>query len=118
MQEEFESFLFFAIVCALISIHNILNVETSYILEILFYVNIILTILFYLKGIYYSKCCRCNRKVPVRRQNIGRIMSGQMPLCQTCKLIYGFDFVYSMTNTGGNLCTKGKEIVITNYEIE
>ena len=44
MQEEFESFLFFAIVCALISIHNILNVETSYILEILFYVNIILTI--------------------------------------------------------------------------
>ena len=32
--------------------------------------------------------------------------------------IYGFDFVYSMTNTGGNLCTKGKEIVITNYEIE
>ena len=32
--------------------------------------------------------------------------------------IYNFDFVYSMTNTGGNLCTKGKEIVITNYEIE
>ena len=90
---------FFAIVCALISFHNILNVETSYILEILFYVNIIVTILFYLKGIYYSKCCRCNRKVPVRRQNIGRIMSGQMPLCQTCKLIYGFDFV---VETEGN----------------
>jgi DNA adenine methylase len=32
--------------------------------------------------------------------------------------IYSFDFVYSMTNTGGNLCKLGKEIVITNYEIE
>lgn len=31
--------------------------------------------------------------------------------------IYSFDFVYSMTNTGGNLCKSGKEIVITNYEI-
>lgn len=31
--------------------------------------------------------------------------------------IYGFDFVYSMTNTGGNLCKMGKEIVITNYQI-
>lgn len=31
--------------------------------------------------------------------------------------IYSFDFVYSMTNTGGNLCKNGKEIVITNYEI-
>lgn len=31
--------------------------------------------------------------------------------------IYGFDFVYSMTNTGGNLCKSGKEIVITNYDI-
>lgn len=32
--------------------------------------------------------------------------------------IYSFDFVYSMTNTGGNLCKKGGEIVITNYEVE
>ena len=32
--------------------------------------------------------------------------------------IYSFDFVYSMTNTGGNLCKLGKEIVITNYPIE
>ena len=32
--------------------------------------------------------------------------------------IYSFDFVYSMTNTGGHLCKEGKEIVITNYEIE
>lgn len=32
--------------------------------------------------------------------------------------IYSFDFVYSMTNTGGNLCKLGKEIVITNYKIE
>lgn len=32
--------------------------------------------------------------------------------------IYSFDFVYSMTNTGGNLCKTGKEIVITNYKIE
>ena len=32
--------------------------------------------------------------------------------------IYDFDFVYSMTNTGGNKCKTGKEIVITNYEIE
>lgn len=31
--------------------------------------------------------------------------------------IYSFDFVYSMTNTGGNLCKEGKEIVITNYKI-
>ena len=31
--------------------------------------------------------------------------------------IYSFDFVYSMTNTGGNDCKKGKEIVITNYEV-
>lgn len=31
--------------------------------------------------------------------------------------IYSFDFVYSMTNTGGNLCKKGGEIVITNYSI-
>jgi DNA adenine methylase len=31
--------------------------------------------------------------------------------------IYSFDFVYSMTNTGGNLCKNGKEIVITNYSI-
>lgn len=31
--------------------------------------------------------------------------------------IYSFNFVYSMTNTGGNLCKSGKEIVITNYEI-
>lgn len=84
---------FFIIICAMISFLNILNGETSYTLEILFYINIILSILFYLKGIYHSKCCRCNRKVPVRRQNIGRIMSGQMPLCSTCKLIYGFDFV-------------------------
>lgn len=32
--------------------------------------------------------------------------------------IYGFDFIYSMTNTGGNTCKKGKEIIITNYDIE
>lgn len=32
--------------------------------------------------------------------------------------IYDFDFVYSMTNAGGNKCKTGKEIVITNYEIE
>lgn len=32
--------------------------------------------------------------------------------------IYSFDFVYSMTNTGGNLCKKGGEIVITNYKID
>lgn len=32
--------------------------------------------------------------------------------------IYSFDFVYAMTNTGGNLCKTGKEIVITNYDIE
>lgn len=32
--------------------------------------------------------------------------------------IYSFDFVYSMTNTGGNLCKTGKEIVITNYNVE
>lgn len=32
--------------------------------------------------------------------------------------IYDFDFVYSMTNTGGNKCKIGKEIVITNYKIE
>lgn len=32
--------------------------------------------------------------------------------------IYSFDFVYSMTNTGGNSCKNGKEIVITNYDIE
>lgn len=32
--------------------------------------------------------------------------------------IYSFDFIYSMTNTGGNTCKNGKEIVITNYEIE
>ena len=31
--------------------------------------------------------------------------------------IYNFDFVYSMTNTGGNNCKIGKEIVITNYKI-
>lgn len=31
--------------------------------------------------------------------------------------IYSFDFVYSMTNTGGNSCKKGKEIVITNYDV-
>ena len=31
--------------------------------------------------------------------------------------IYNFDFVYSMTNTGGNSCKNGKEIVITNYDI-
>ena len=30
--------------------------------------------------------------------------------------IYGFDFVYSMTNVGGNLCKEGKEIIITNYQ--
>jgi len=30
---------------------------------------------------------------------------------------YNFDFVYSMTNTGGNDCKEGKEIVITNYPI-
>lgn len=32
--------------------------------------------------------------------------------------IYSFDFVYSMTNTGGNNCKLGKEIVITNYDIK
>lgn len=32
--------------------------------------------------------------------------------------IYSFDFTYSMTNTGGNKCKVGKEIVITNYELE
>ena len=31
--------------------------------------------------------------------------------------IYSFDFVYSMTNTGGNTCKSGKEIVITNYKV-
>ena len=31
--------------------------------------------------------------------------------------IYDFDFVYTMTNTGGNTCKIGKEIVITNYDI-
>ena len=30
--------------------------------------------------------------------------------------IYDFDFVYSMTNTGGNRCKIGKEIIITNYD--
>ena len=84
---------FFAIVCALISFVNISDGEISYALGILFYVNIALSILFYLKGIYHSKCCRCNRTVLVRRHNIGRILSGQMPLCPTCKLICGFDFV-------------------------
>lgn len=29
--------------------------------------------------------------------------------------IFNFDFVYSMTNTGGNSCREGQEIVITNY---
>lgn len=32
--------------------------------------------------------------------------------------IYSFDFTYSMTNTGGNTCRVGQEIVITNYEIK
>jgi len=32
--------------------------------------------------------------------------------------IYDFNFIYSMTNTGGNKCKIGKEIVITNYKIE
>lgn len=32
--------------------------------------------------------------------------------------IYTFDFVYSMTNTGGNQCKTGKEIVITNYDVD
>jgi DNA adenine methylase len=32
--------------------------------------------------------------------------------------IYSFDFVYSMTNTGGNQCKKGNEIVITNYTVD
>ena len=32
--------------------------------------------------------------------------------------IYDFGFVYSMTNSGGNKCRKGKEIVITNYEVK
>lgn len=31
--------------------------------------------------------------------------------------IYNFDFFYSMTNTGGNKCKKGKELVITNYDV-
>lgn len=31
--------------------------------------------------------------------------------------IYSFDFFYNMTNTGGNKCKKGKEIVITNYNV-
>lgn len=31
--------------------------------------------------------------------------------------IYNFDFKYSMTNTGGNLCKTGNEIIITNYLI-
>ena len=31
--------------------------------------------------------------------------------------IYNFDFVYPMTNVGGNKCKIGKEIVITNYNI-
>lgn len=32
--------------------------------------------------------------------------------------IYNFNITYSMTNTGGNKCKKGKEIIITNYKIE
>ena len=32
--------------------------------------------------------------------------------------IYSFDFVYSMTNTGGHLCKSGQEIVITNYKVD
>ena len=32
--------------------------------------------------------------------------------------IYSFDFVYSMTNTGGHLCKRGQEIVITNYKVD
>lgn len=32
--------------------------------------------------------------------------------------IYNFDFKYSMTNTGGNLCKTGNEIIITNYLIQ
>lgn len=31
--------------------------------------------------------------------------------------IYNFDFIYCMTNVGGNKCKVGKEIVITNYKI-
>ena len=31
--------------------------------------------------------------------------------------IYDFGFTYTMTNTGGNRCKQGKEIVITNYDI-
>lgn len=30
---------------------------------------------------------------------------------------YGFDFIYTMTNTGGNGCKDGKELVICNYEV-
>lgn len=87
----------FAIGCVMASLLNVLNNtthrETAHMLSILYYVNLAMSILFYLIGVSQSKCCRCNRKVPVRRYNIGRILSGQMPLCPTCKLICGFDFV-------------------------
>ena len=87
----------FAILCVIIAFLNVSGKVSdeiiSLILTILFYVSLSVSILFYLIGTCHSKCCSCNRNIPIRRYNIGRIMSGQMPLCATCKLTFGLDFV-------------------------
>ena len=69
------------------------NSHVHIVLGIGFYVNFVLAAYFYVQGIRHSRCCRCGRYVPVRRYNIGRILTGQMPLCPDCKLIVGVDFV-------------------------
>ena len=69
------------------------NNHVHIVLGVGFYVNFVLAAYFYVQGIRHSRCCRCGRYVPVRRYNIGRILTGQMPLCPDCKLIVGVDFV-------------------------
>ena len=82
------------------------NNHVHIVLGIGFYVNFVLAAYFYVQGIRHSRCCRCGRYVPVRRYNIGRILTGQMPLCPDCKLIVGVDFVVN-TRKDEEMMAKG-----------
>ena len=82
------------------------NNHVHIVLGIGFYVNFVLATYFYVQGIRHSRCCRCGRYVPVRRYNIGRILTGQMPLCPDCKLIVGVDFVVN-TRKDEEMMAKG-----------
>lgn len=98
--------IIFSVIKMIVADNPNVNNHVHIVLGIGFYVNFVLAAYFYVQGIRHSRCCRCGRYVPVRRYNIGRILTGQMPLCPDCKLIVGVDFVVN-TRKDEEMMAKG-----------